>query len=157
MPPQHEWREKSHTRTIPALFSEKQVPQKLLPSATAHSQCREHMPARAAATSKHDALRMLQEADSHPDSAMTSTPMVASGSYRRTDPPSISQVRNWCIFRLWSIFCLIYCWYIFQITTSSISQFWAILENIYPHYLISRNVFNIFGTWWAIYFWLFYI
>ena len=35
------------------------------------------MPARAAAVSKHDALRMLRDAEPHPDPARSSAPLPA--------------------------------------------------------------------------------
>ena len=65
-------RDKTITRTIPALFPEKQVAQKVLsPDATQSQMGDLPMPARAAALSKHDVLWMLQETEGNPETSMS--------------------------------------------------------------------------------------
>ena len=85
-------REKTTTRTVPALFPEKQVPQKLITPEATHSQVgKVPMPARAAAVSKLDALRMLQEAEAHPDLLMSSTPLPATTTERMSHRQDLAE------------------------------------------------------------------
>ena len=67
-------RERTSTRSIPALFPEKHGAQRISSHEAAKNQ-RENqpMPARATAFTKEDALRMLQEAEAHENSTMDFT------------------------------------------------------------------------------------
>ena len=70
-------REKQLTRTVPALFQEKELHQKLGSQEFAHGQRdRVQTPAREAAGSRSDALRMLREAEPHPDPSRKSAEMA---------------------------------------------------------------------------------
>ena len=72
-------RGKSLTRTVPALFQEKDMHQKLSSQEATHGQRgKVHTPARITAGSKTDALRMLREAEPHPDPSRSSAGMTAT-------------------------------------------------------------------------------
>ena len=76
-------RGKSLTRTVPALFQEKDVHQKLSSQEATQSQRgRVQTPARVAAGSRSDALRMLQEVDPHPESSRSSAGMLTTTTGR---------------------------------------------------------------------------
>ena len=76
-------RGKSLTRTVPALFQEKDMHQKLSSQEAAHSQGgKVQTPARVAAGSRTDALRMLREVEPHPDSSRSSAGMTATTTGR---------------------------------------------------------------------------
>ena len=60
-------RDRATTRAVPPLFPEKQTAQKLSSREVQSQTPSLPMPARAAAVSRHDALRMLKETESHPE------------------------------------------------------------------------------------------
>ena len=63
-------RDRATTRTVPPLFPEKQIAQKLNSREVQSQTPSLPMPARAAALSKHDALLMLKETEAHPEISM---------------------------------------------------------------------------------------
>ena len=72
-------RGKSLTRTVPALFQEKDMHQKLSSQEATYGQRgKVKTPARVNAGSKTDALRMLREAEPHPDPSRSSAGMTAT-------------------------------------------------------------------------------
>ena len=72
-------RDKTSMRSVPAIFPEKQVPRKQMPAEVTDSQVHKvPMPARVAAMSRQDALRMLRDAEPQPQPEMSSTPLPLS-------------------------------------------------------------------------------
>ena len=59
--------DRATTRAVPPLFPEKQTAQKLSSREVLSQTPSLPMPARAAAVSRHDALRMLKETEAHPE------------------------------------------------------------------------------------------
>ena len=96
-------REKPLARNLPAIFPEKRSMQKLCsPEVTKNQLDKAPMPARSAALSNHDALRMLKELgtaanlDSDPTTLLTA-------STERTSPQRVLNTilqKNWCIEHL---------------------------------------------------------
>ena len=85
-------RDKTITRTIPALFPEKQVAQKVLsPEATQSQMGDLPMPARAAALSKHDVLWMLQETEGNPETSMSFTPLPTPTTERKSQQQDLAE------------------------------------------------------------------
>ena len=72
-------RDKSLTRTVPALFQEKDTRQKLCSQEATHDQRgKVQTPARVAAGSRTEALRMLRDAEPHVDPSRSSAGMTAT-------------------------------------------------------------------------------
>ena len=70
-------RERPSTRSIPALFPEKQRSQRITSQEASQSQkVYPQMPARATVLSKQDALRMLQEAEAHHETSTNLNPQL---------------------------------------------------------------------------------